>query len=535
MDLLTLQKIALSVANERSAENVLNKIVRGMSADKKIALARIWLIKEADKCESCKAAEECKSKKQCLHLIASSGNSIQSGAKNYSSLDGSHSRIPLGVRKVGTIGKTGESILYTNISYKTDWIKDPYWAQHEQILSFAGQPLIFQGEILGVLAIFSRQTLSSANVSMLRSFADNAAASIANARSFEEITALRQQLEYENNQLKQEVRAIAPYGEIIGKSPALLKVLEQVEMVSPTAASVLIQGESGTGKELIARAIHEKSTRTDGKLVKVNCASIPKELFESELFGHVRGAFTGAIKDRTGKFQLAHKGTLFLDEIAEIPLELQGKLLRALQEGEVTPLGEDKTLKLDVRIIAATNVDLKEKVQKKTFREDLFYRLTVFPIEIPSLRERKSDIPPLAVFFLESAAKKFGMTAPILKEREISRLKRYHWPGNIRELQNIMERALILSGGKNLVIQVNDREDTVTKEEVSVCDETEKTVHNYDELRELEKKMLIKTLKKTNGKVSGYGSASQLLGIKSTTLESKLKALNIDKRKVLYT
>src|SRR5215467_1472145 len=252
---------------------------------------------------------------------------------------------------------------------------------------------------------------------------------------------IRRKLERENAYLREEeTRAI---GEIIGRSSAMQHVSEQVAVVAPTTATVLILGESGTGKELVAREVHKASSKRDGPMVKVNCAAVPRDLFESEFFGHVKGAFTGALRDRIGRFELANGGTLFLDEVSEIPVELQSKLLRAIQEGEYERLGGNNTLKTDVRLVAATNRNLTEDVRKGRFREDLYYRLNVFPITVAPLRERKSDIPSLAAHFLERACKEFNRPAALIGDDAMAVLKEYDWPGNVRELQNVVERAVI--------------------------------------------------------------------------------------------
>ena len=265
-------------------------------------------------------------------------------------------------------------------------------------------------------------------------------------RRAEEIERLKDALEQERDYLREEVRASGRFGEIIGDSPALRMVLAQIEAVAKTNATVLVTGESGVGKELVARAIHTASPRANAPLVKVNCGSIPKDLFESEFFGHRKGAFTGAVRDRVGRFRLAHGGTLFLDEIGEIPLELQSKLLRVLQEREFEPIGDERTQKVDVRIVAATNRDLTKEVAEGRFREDLFYRLGVFPIGVPPLRDRREDIVPLALHFLELAAKDLNIPRPEVPKSVAPRLESYDWPGNIRELQHVMERAAILAG-----------------------------------------------------------------------------------------
>jgi len=261
----------------------------------------------------------------------------------------------------------------------------------------------------------------------------------------DEIKRLTKELKRERDYLREEVKAAFSHGDIVGSSPALKRSLEQVQAVAATDANVLINGESGVGKELFARAIHDASPRGDKPLVRVNCASVPKELFESEFFGHVRGAFTGAIKDRVGRFQLADGGTLFLDEVGEIPLDLQSKLLRVLQEREFERVGEDRTRKADVRLVAATNRDLKIEAAAGRFREDLYYRLSVFPISVPPLRERREDIVPLAKHFLRLSAERLKKRVPALPQGAEEQLRSYPWPGNIRELQNVMERAAILA------------------------------------------------------------------------------------------
>ena len=270
-----------------------------------------------------------------------------------------------------------------------------------------------------------------------------------------EVDRLRERLELENAYLQEEIRIETNPRGIIGQSEAIQKTLRQVKLVAPTAAAVMITGESGTGKELIARAIHEATSRSDRPLIRVNCAAIPRELFESEFFGHVKGAFTGAVRDRIGRFELADGGTLFLDEVGEIPLELQGKLLRVLQEGNFERVGEERTRTVDVRLIAATNRDLKQEVQRGRFREDLYFRLNVFPVESVPLRDRREDIPLLAQHFLMSESKELKSNLR-LSEGDARRLSRYDWPGNVRELQNVIERAAILAQNGRLRIDLPD-------------------------------------------------------------------------------
>jgi len=338
----------------------------------------------------------------------------------------------------------------------------------------------------------------------------------------------RKNLELENEYLQEELRG--NYRAILGSSPALQKVLAQIEMVAPTNAGVLILGESGTGKELVARAIHERSPRQAGALVRVNCASVPRELFESEFFGHVRGAFTGAIKDRVGRFELADGGTLFLDEIGEVPLELQSKLLRVLQEGQFEKVGEDRTRTVDVRIIAATNRDLAEEVKAGRFRQDLYYRLSVFPIELPALRERTEDIPMLAQHFLKESARKLGTKAPPFSAAQLKELQAYDWPGNVRELQNVIERAAIRSRNGHLDLglrpsgRLNPR-GARAAESGAVSD----APASFNDLKDQERAIIVDALHKANGRIYGSNGAAALLGLKPTTLSSKVRRLGLKK------
>jgi transcriptional regulator with GAF, ATPase, and Fis domain len=340
---------------------------------------------------------------RALHLLRRAGKS-KNDEKDYSAITGAFHRMEIGERKIGQIAATGEPMLIANVTGSEPWIADVAWIRREGIKSFAGQPLIFRGETLGVLAVFSRTAFSQEEFRWLRTFANHAAVAIADARAFDELNRLKKQLEDENEYLHEEIRETLHSGEIVAESAPLKKVLEQVALVAETNATVLIQGESGTGKELIARAIHDRSGRRTRPFIKVNCGAIPDELFESEFFGHVKRAFTGALKDRAGRFELADTGDLFLDEIAEIPLGLQSKLLRVLQEKQFERVGEGRTRTVDVRVIGATNRDLRRDVEEGRFREDLYYRLSVFPIELPPLRARREDIPILAQHFLKKSA-----------------------------------------------------------------------------------------------------------------------------------
>ena len=346
-------------------------------------------------------------------------------------------------------------------------------------------------------------------------------------QAFAENARLREELEDERDYLREEVSVALNLGRIVGTSPALKRMLKQIAAVANTPASVLILGESGVGKELVARAIHAQSPRADGSLVKVNCASIPKDLFESEFFGHVKGAFTGAWRDRVGRFQLADKGTIFLDEIGEIPLELQGKLLRVLQESEFERVGDDVTKSVDVRVIAATNRNLEKLMVDGEFREDLFYRLSVFPVDVPPLRDRGDDIIQLAQHFLEQACIDFGRELMTLTRTQANNLRKYDWPGNIRELKNVIERAVILSTGNVLRLDVSIPDIKPDSLAPAITDLPGDAVLSEKEMREFQKRNTVAALKQTNWRVSGEGGAADLLGVKPTTLADRIRSFGI--------
>ncbi len=340
-----------------------------------------------------------------------------------------------------------------------------------------------------------------------------------------ELQDLRRHLEQENEYLREEVGAAAPVSGMIGDSAVMHRLLREIELVAPTGANVLVSGESGTGKELVARAIHERSPRRERPLIKVNCASIPRELFESEFFGHVRGSFTGAVRDRVGRFQLADHGTLFLDEVSEIPLELQGKLLRVLQEGEFERVGEDHTRRVEVRIIAATNRDLLHEVEQGRFRRDLFFRLNVYPITVPALRDRLEDVPALAEHFLALACRRLGTEATVLRRKHITQLQAYAWPGNVRELQNTMERAAIMSqcGEVSFDLGTPPVATAAIAREAAAAGE----VLTELQLRSFERENTLRALTATGWRITGEGGAAELLDLAPSTLASRIKALGL--------
>ncbi len=520
-----LKNLLLEVGEQRTLDAVLQTIVRKLADEEQIALARIWLTRAGDICEVCPMRAECPDQTRCLHLVASCGESRDRGRTRWDGVVGEFRRFPLGVRKVGRVGAHGECISVLSVSEDPTWIAKPDWAQAEGIEGFAGQPLIFKGEILGVLAIFTRAALTRDCVDWLRMIADLAAASIAHARAFEENEHLRAQLEMENAYLREEVSDARAFGDIIGQSPALKTIVQQIELVAPTDAGVLILGESGTGKELVAQEIHRRSARAGRALVRVNCASVPRELYESEFFGHVKGAFTGAVRDRAGRFELAHGGTLFLDEVGEIPLDLQSRLLRVLQEGTYERVGDDRTLEADVRVIAATNRDLKAEVEAGRFRQDLFFRLNVFPIEVPPLAKRREDIPLLAQEFLRRAARRFNRTDRELSQGNILALQAYDWPGNVRELMNVIERAVITSRSKSLRF---DLPATAARgKKAAPSPPGQAAVVPQSEIKRIEKENTLAALNQSEWQVHGPGGAAELLGMRPTTLASRIKRMGL--------
>lgn len=529
MKLEDYQSLLIDMPQERTLAGLLNLIVHRLAARPQAALVRMWLMNPADICSVCPLQKECPSEEDCLHLVASAGNPINSPGEDWSRLDGEFSRFPVGVRKVGKIAATGQPIEVLDIEADDSWIARPDWAHREKIKGLLGQPLVCRGEKLGVLALFTRARPATSEVQWLRMVADHAAMSIVNARAFEEINSLHRQLQLESDFLRQEIVEISAMGEFVGQSAALQNVVRQIDMVAPTDANVLVLGESGTGKELVAREIHKRSERSERPMIKVNCASIPKDLFESEFFGHIKGAFTGAVKDRGGRFEAADGGTLFLDEVGEIPLELQGKLLRALQEGQFERVGEERTRKVNVRVIAATNRDLKEEVAVGNFRSDLYYRLNVFPIEVSPLRDRKEDLQPLCSLFLLRAARRFDRSVLGLTQADLLQLQNYDWPGNVRELQNVIERAVIVSKGNRLHLDLEKTPVELQSTDNFQAGQELNNILTETEMRQIERQNIEKALIHSSGKVYGERGAAHLLGLPPTTLTARIKKLGIKK------
>jgi PAS domain S-box-containing protein len=387
-------------------------------------------------------------------------------------------------------------------------------------VEYTSTPILDRGRLIGAVIVF-------------RDISDRRDAEERLRSALAELTELKRRLELENDYLQEELKEETNYREIVGRSDAVRAVVRKIELVAPTDAPVLITGESGTGKELIAHAIHGASRRGDRPLIRVNCAAVPSDLFESEFFGHVKGAFTGAIADRVGRFELADRGTLFLDEIGEIPLELQGKLLRVLQEGQFERVGDTRTRSVDVRVVAATNRRLDAEVAAGRFREDLYYRLNVFPIESVPLRQRVQDVPLLAAHFLAKVGRRHGRTELVLSRGDVERLQAYHWPGNVRELENLIERAVIVSNGGRLMIDLPGGGRPLSHLSRAGAPQAgiprEAAPANETERRLQERAMIESALAACDGKVFGPSGAAERLGLRPTTLASRIKRLGIEK------
>ncbi|HXJ32633.1 MAG TPA: sigma 54-interacting transcriptional regulator [Candidatus Eisenbacteria bacterium] len=416
-----------------------------------------------------------------------------------------------------------QPLIIPDVAAETRWPEAIMAIRQQGTKSFCVLPLTTARKRLGSLAFGRREqaTYTEAEVEFMGEVAKLVAVAVENATAFREIAQLKDKLAAERLYLESEIKTEHPFEEIVGDSPALRGALQQVEVVAATDSTVLLLGETGTGKELLARAIHDRSSRRERTFVKINCAAIPSGLLESELFGHEKGAFTGAIAQRIGRFEVADRGTLFLDEVGEIPLELQPKLLRVLQEKEFERIGSAKTIRVDVRLIAATNRDLHRMVEEHRFRDDLYYRLNVFPIRVPALRERSEDIPALVRYFVQRLARPMNRQVEVISAETLEALRRYPWPGNVRELANLVERALILSRGRILEVPLDalgPRRPPATAAE------------NGDEvLVSAERAHILRALEEANWMLGGPKGAAARLGMKRTTLQYRMKRLGIER------
>jgi transcriptional regulator with GAF, ATPase, and Fis domain len=461
--------------------------------------------------------------------MAGGGRSLAHSGSEVPCFDPSTVRIPLEKGLLGKVVASGQQFYTEDFRPQMEEMPGFDWLIREHICGGGVIPINFHAEVLGVMITFTRDRLPTEAKSWGRVFANQVGAALANARAFEEIQRLKAQLEQQNAYLQEEVVEAKAFGDLVGQSAALRRLVSQIDLVAPTEASVLIQGDTGTGKELVAYEIHRRSRRKDKPLVRVNCAAISKDLFESEFFGHAKGAFTGAVKDRAGRFETAEGGTLFLDEIGEVPLDMQAKLLRVLQEKQYERVGEDRTRRADVRVVAATNRDLEQAAVAGRFRQDLFYRLNVFPIRVSALGERVDDIPLLARHFVELSVRELRCPPPRLTRAAVVALQNYHWPGNIRELRNVVERAVILARGGPLHfdLPVGNPKPAPAAAPSPLEDGPGPGILSDAEIQRLVRNNVLAALKQTNWKISGAGGAAELLGLKPTTLLSRIKKLGL--------
>ena len=477
-------KLLLEIAQKPSIDEIVETLKRFILTRPGVARIRMWLIDKAD---------------NCLHAVAEGVNPPPGVEVNTDLNDPNrdpHFRIPLGSGLAGKIALTGKQFVLRDLDRDPAELAHVVWLKPERIRGFNGVPIIFKGEVLGVIAVFSRHNVPEAAAVWGRIFADHVAGAIAHARSYEEIQRLKLQLEQQNAYLQEEVVEAKAFGALVGQSAALQQVVSQIDMVAPTDASVLITGETGTGKELVAHEIHQRSAR----------------------------------RDRAGRFESADGGTLFLDEIGEVPMDLQAKLLRVLQEKRYERVGEDRTRRADVRIVGATNRDLKREAAAGRFREDLYYRLSVFPIQVAPLRDRREDIPPLAKHFIDLSVRELRSPKPRLTRAGISKLQSYDWPGNIRELRNVIDRAVILARGGALDFDLPGGEAGPRSPSTSpqaAPDGENPGFLTEREMCDRERDNLLAVLEKSGWKIKGENGAAELLGIKPTTLISRIKKLGL--------
>jgi transcriptional regulator with GAF, ATPase, and Fis domain len=532
--------LLLDLAQQRSLADLLPLVTRRLAEHEDVALARLWLVDQGDRCDGCRNAEACADRTACLHLVASAARHRETHEVTNTRLDGDFQRIPLGAFKVGAVAAARAPIVVTDAEHDPQ-IRRPEWVRQEGIQSFAGLPLLSREQLLGVLGVFVRAPITPTALDVLRIVTNHAAAAIATARAFAEVERMRQQLFIENLRLRRSAEPDA-LADMVGESAELHRIRQQIAAVAETDTTVLLLGESGTGKELAARAIHQRSRCSGGPCVEVNCAAIPRDLAESELFGHVRGAFSGATRDRIGRFEAADGGTLFLDEVGELPFELQGKLLRVLQEGTYTRVGEVRSRRAQVRVVAATNRDLLAEAESGRFRPDLYYRLAVYPITLPPLRHRREDLAQLAPHLLERICHRLHRAPPAIAPAQLADLETRSWPGNVRELINVLERAVI-STARGEPLQLPPAELPPRKAPRQALGATRVPAFEGDwptatprdpdqvlpdlEMRRRERENLTRAIEHCHGRIYGPTGAAALLGVKPTTLVSRIKRLNL--------
>jgi transcriptional regulator with GAF, ATPase, and Fis domain len=502
----------------RDLESVLRSITQGLVEHADAANARIWLYVSDDECDVCRvhgvSGNVPAGVGQTLHLCASAG------FRNV--LTGPHHRMTVGGEfGPGAVAALRAPFLVNDVQTRAEVQGDvpflDFRVEEYGIHAGAGWPLISHGELLGVLGVLTTRPIEAEEFEHLGIFADQAATAIKGAQLFSELDRLRQRLASENAYLQEEIRHEQGFEEIVGVSPALTTVLRKVKQVAAVETTILVTGETGTGKELVARAIHQLSARRERAMIKVNCGAISPGLVESELFGHEKGAFTGALQRRIGRFELADRGTLFMDEVGELSPDVQVKLLRVLQEQEFERVGSGRPTRVDVRLVAATHRDLARDVAEGRFRADLFYRLNVFPIHLPPLRQRVEDIPLLVGHFLAHFQRKLAKPLRSLTPESMTRVLRYGWPGNIRELQNVIERACVLASSP--VVEILD---PLTADGLAA-----ETSERLGTLEEMERAHILRALRSCRGVISGAEGAASILGLHPNTLRSRMERLGI--------
>lgn len=506
----SLDHIAFQMTSILNLREVLTLIAQGLVQDLDASFAHIWLLDSGDLCPECSQKKICKKRNNCLHLSEKAGCSP--------ALMEEYQRIPLADPIIGRIAQSREPLLTNDLSTH-DHFSQQDWIKESDLSSCAFYPLIFRKEVIGVLGMFCRRSLTQSEFDHLAVFASHAAIAIKNAMLFSEVEQLKNHLIVENASMRKELGNRYNLGTIIGDSEIITALLRKVEQVAPTEATVLLLGETGTGKELFAQAIHSLSHRNLRPLIKINCAALSPSLIESQLFGHEKGAFTGAQSRMLGRFELADGGTLFLDEIGDLPIDLQTKLLRVLEEGTFERLGGQKTIQVDIRVIAATNQNLPQAISAGKFREDLYFRLNIFPLVAPPLRDRQEDIPPLAEHFLKIYSRKAGRNFSTICPQTMATLQTYSWPGNVRELGNVIERAAILSPDGTFQVDMDgaDRLSLVENDQPPEA----KT------LDEVQRAYILKVLQSTGWTIEGPSGAAQQLDLNPSTLRSRMQRLGL--------